>query len=115
MQIGPLFLYGERQELRNVDSHECSWKARDSQAGEPGWEPVLRGCSGPASERSGSITRGSLSNMLMGPQNLPQQLAVIRNGIECAARTAGRSVDSVTLLAVGKAQPANILRAAARE
>jgi pyridoxal phosphate enzyme (YggS family) len=51
----------------------------------------------------------------MGPQNLPQQLLLIRKGIECAARAAGRSVDSVTLLAVGKAQPANILRAAARE
>lgn len=49
----------------------------------------------------------------MGPQNLPQQLEKLRNRIASAARSAGRSVDSVTLLAVGKGHPANLLRAAA--
>ena len=49
----------------------------------------------------------------MGPQNLPEQLRSVRNRIETAAHAAGRNVDSVTLLAAGKAQPANTLRAAA--
>lgn len=49
----------------------------------------------------------------MGPQNLPEQLEKLRNRIASAARSAGRSVDSVTLLAVGKGHPANLLRAAA--
>jgi PLP dependent protein len=49
----------------------------------------------------------------MGPQNLPEQVRNLRNRIEAAARAAGRNVDSVTLLAVSKAQPANMVRAAA--
>ncbi|MGH8138686.1 MAG: YggS family pyridoxal phosphate-dependent enzyme [Steroidobacteraceae bacterium] len=54
-----------------------------------------------------------MSNMLMGPQNLPEQVRNIRNRIDSAARAAGRNVDSITLLAVSKAQPANMVRAAA--
>jgi pyridoxal phosphate enzyme (YggS family) len=51
----------------------------------------------------------------MGPQNLPEQVRLVRNRIECAARTAGRNVDSITLLAVSKAQPAAQVRAAVAE
>ena len=51
--------------------------------------------------------------MLMGPQNLPEQVRILRNRINSAAGVANRHVDSVTLLAVTKAQPANIVRAAA--
>jgi pyridoxal phosphate enzyme (YggS family) len=53
--------------------------------------------------------------MLMGPQNLPEQVRNIRHRLESAARAAGRNVDSVTLLAVSKAQPANIVRAGAEQ
>lgn len=49
----------------------------------------------------------------MGPQNLPEQLEKLRNRIASAACSAGRNADSVTLLAVGKGHPANLLRAAA--
>jgi pyridoxal phosphate enzyme (YggS family) len=49
----------------------------------------------------------------MGPQNLPEQVRIVRNRINSAAGVANRDVDSVTLLAVTKAQPANIVRAAA--
>ena len=51
--------------------------------------------------------------MLMGPQNLPEQVRILRNRVDSAAGAALRSVDSVTLLAVSKAQPANMVRAAA--
>jgi pyridoxal phosphate enzyme (YggS family) len=51
--------------------------------------------------------------MLIAPQNLPENLAKLRGRIAAAASSAGRSVESVTLLAVGKAQPAQALRAAA--
>jgi PLP dependent protein len=51
--------------------------------------------------------------MLMGPQNLPEQVRIVRNRVNSAAGVANRHVDSVTLLAVTKAQPANIVRAAA--
>jgi PLP dependent protein len=53
--------------------------------------------------------------MLMGPQNLPEQARIVRNRIISAAEAALRNVDSVTLLAVSKAQPANSVRALARE
>jgi PLP dependent protein len=53
--------------------------------------------------------------MLMGPQNLPEQVRIVRSRIESAARSARRNVDSVTLLAVSKAQPANSVRAIAAE
>jgi pyridoxal phosphate enzyme (YggS family) len=50
----------------------------------------------------------------MGPQNLPEQLRNLRNRIDSATRAAVRNADSVTLLAVGKGQPVNMLRAAAQ-
>jgi pyridoxal phosphate enzyme (YggS family) len=52
--------------------------------------------------------------MLMGPQNLPEQVRIVRNRISSAAQAAMRNVDSVTLLAVSKAQPANKVRAVAQ-
>jgi pyridoxal phosphate enzyme (YggS family) len=53
--------------------------------------------------------------MLMGPQNLPEQVRIVRNRISSAAEAAMRNVDSVTLLAVSKAQPANKVRAVAEQ
>jgi pyridoxal phosphate enzyme (YggS family) len=50
----------------------------------------------------------------MGPQNLPEQVRIVRNRISAAAAAALRNVDSVTLLAVSKAQPANKVRAVAQ-
>jgi len=49
----------------------------------------------------------------MGPQNLPDRLKCVRRRIEKAAAEAGRHVDSITLLAVTKGQPAQVIRAAA--
>jgi PLP dependent protein len=49
----------------------------------------------------------------MGPQNLPAALASVRERIAQAAAAAGRSAQSVTLLAVGKSQPPGMLDAAA--
>jgi pyridoxal phosphate enzyme (YggS family) len=49
----------------------------------------------------------------MGPQNLPLRLAEVRARMAAAAAAAGRSAQSVTLLAVGKAQPLELLSAAA--
>ena len=51
--------------------------------------------------------------MLMSPQNLPAALAAVSERVARAAHAAGRSAQSVTLLAVGKAQPAALLAAAA--
>ena len=51
--------------------------------------------------------------MLILPQNLPDNLDVVRARIAAAAVQCGRSVDSVTLLAVGKGQDAATLAAAA--
>src|SRR5438105_14965905 len=51
--------------------------------------------------------------MLMGPQNLPERIAAVRERVARAAAGAGRSAQSVTLLAVGKAQPPEALAAAA--
>jgi len=51
--------------------------------------------------------------MLMSPQNLPVVLREVRARIAHAAAAAGRSAHSVTLLAVGKAQPPELLAAAA--
>lgn len=51
--------------------------------------------------------------MLRDPQNLPDRIAAMRARVAAAAQAAGRSVDSVTLLAVSKAQPVELLRAAA--
>jgi PLP dependent protein len=52
--------------------------------------------------------------MLMGPQNLPEQVRMVRKRIDSALHAAGRNVDSVTLLAASKAQPANSVRALAQ-
>jgi PLP dependent protein len=49
----------------------------------------------------------------MNPQNLPAVLSEVRARMARAAAVAGRSAHSVTLLAVGKAQPAGLLAAAA--
>jgi PLP dependent protein len=51
--------------------------------------------------------------MLRSSQNLPDHLAAVRARIAAAASGAGRSADSVTLLAVSKGQPAELIRAAA--
>ena len=51
--------------------------------------------------------------MLMNPQNLPAAVREVRTCMARAAEAAGRSAHSVTLLAVGKAQPAELLAAAA--
>jgi PLP dependent protein len=51
--------------------------------------------------------------MLMNPQNLPAVLREVRARMAQAAAAAGRSAQSVTLLAAGKAQPAELLAAAA--
>jgi len=51
--------------------------------------------------------------MLRSSQNLPERLQAVRDRIAAAAASAGRNVDSVTLLAVSKGQPAELIRAAA--
>ena len=51
--------------------------------------------------------------MLMGPQNLPENIRRVQERIELSAASADADVDSVTLLAVAKSQPAEIVRAAA--
>ena len=51
--------------------------------------------------------------MLIDPQNLAVQVNHVRSRISLAAKTAGRDPASVTLVAVTKAQPAELLRAAA--
>ena len=51
--------------------------------------------------------------MLMNPQNLLERIAQVRDRIAAAAARAGRSVDSITLLAVSKGQTVEIIRAAA--
>jgi pyridoxal phosphate enzyme (YggS family) len=49
----------------------------------------------------------------MSPQNLPAVLREVRDRIAQAAAAAGRNAQSVTLLAVGKGQPVELLAAAA--
>ena len=49
----------------------------------------------------------------MNPQNLPAVLREVRERMAQAAAAAGRNAQSVTLLAVGKAQPVELLAAAA--
>lgn len=51
--------------------------------------------------------------MLRGPQNLPERVLEVRQRVARAAARAGRSAQSVTLLAVTKAQGAEVVRAAA--
>lgn len=54
-----------------------------------------------------------MTNMLMGPQNLPENLRRVRDRIRRVTEACGRDVDSVTLLAVSKTHPAESIRAAA--
>jgi pyridoxal phosphate enzyme (YggS family) len=49
----------------------------------------------------------------MGPQNLPLHIREVRQRIAQAATACGRSAQSVTLLAVSKAQPPEMIAAAA--
>lgn len=51
--------------------------------------------------------------MLRSSQNLPERVGALRARMAAAAASAGRSVDSVTLLAVSKGQSAEQIRAAA--
>src|SRR5258708_840704 len=51
--------------------------------------------------------------MLMGPQNLPERMRILRERLAGAAARAGRSAHSVTLLAIGKGQAPEYLAAAA--
>jgi PLP dependent protein len=50
--------------------------------------------------------------MLMAPQNLPENFAKVRERIAAACRECGRNTDSITLLAVSKGQPAQMIEAA---
>jgi pyridoxal phosphate enzyme (YggS family) len=45
----------------------------------------------------------------MSPQNLPERIRAVRERVARAAEAAGRNAQSVTLLAVGKAQPVDYL------
>lgn len=51
--------------------------------------------------------------MLRSSQNLAERVAAVRARIAAAAARAGRNVDSVTLVAVTKSQPTQLVRAAA--
>jgi PLP dependent protein len=52
--------------------------------------------------------------MLIGPQNLPENLRSVRERIAAAAAQCGRSVDCVTLVAASKSQPLTLIEAAVR-
>jgi pyridoxal phosphate enzyme (YggS family) len=52
--------------------------------------------------------------MLMSPQNLPERINAVLEQVRQCTAAAGRSAQSVTLLAVGKAQPPAALAEAAR-
>ncbi len=52
--------------------------------------------------------------MLMSPQNLPERINAVLGQVRQAVATAGRSAQSVTVLAIGKAQPPQTLADAAR-
>ncbi len=53
--------------------------------------------------------------MLRVPQNLPVNIASVRERIRAACAASRRSVDSVTLLAVSKTHSVDLIRGAARE
>jgi PLP dependent protein len=53
--------------------------------------------------------------MLRVPQNLAVNIRTVRERIRAACARAGRSVDSVTLLAVSKTHPVDLIRGAAHE
>jgi pyridoxal phosphate enzyme (YggS family) len=50
--------------------------------------------------------------MLIGPQNLAENLRFVRSRIAAAAHAAGRAEESVTIVAVSKAQPVSAIDAA---
>lgn len=52
--------------------------------------------------------------MLIGPQNLAENLRAVRARVAAAAAECGRSADSVTILAASKSQPLPVVQAAAR-
>ena len=52
--------------------------------------------------------------MLMSPQNLPERINAVLGQVRQAVATAGRSAQSVTVLAIGKAQAPQTLADAAR-
>jgi pyridoxal phosphate enzyme (YggS family) len=54
-----------------------------------------------------------VGNMLRVPQNLPERIRAVRERLRRAAQGCGRDVDSVTLLAVSKTHPPELIRAAA--
>lgn len=56
-----------------------------------------------------------MGNMLRVPQNLAVNIRSVRERIRGACAHAGRSVDSVTLLAVSKTHSVDLIRGAARE
>ena len=56
-----------------------------------------------------------MTNMLRLPQNLAPNIRSVRDRIQRAAQAAGRSVDSITLLAVSKTHSVDLIRSAARE
>ena len=56
-----------------------------------------------------------MGNMLRVPQNLAVNIASVRGRIRAACEKAGRSVDSVTLLAVSKTHSVDLIRGAAQE
>jgi len=56
-----------------------------------------------------------VGNMLRVPQNLAVSIRNVRERIRVACARAGRSVDSVTLLAVSKTHSVDLIRGAARE
>ena len=51
--------------------------------------------------------------MLRSSQNLPERIHAVRARVAAAAVSVGRNVDSITLLAVAKGQPAELVRAGA--
>ncbi len=53
--------------------------------------------------------------MLRASQNLPERVQELRERIAAAAARSGRTASSVTLLAVSKAQPGELIRAAAAQ
>ncbi len=52
--------------------------------------------------------------MLIGPQNLAENLRKVRARIAAAAAQCGRNADSITIVAASKSQPAAVIEAAAR-
>jgi PLP dependent protein len=53
--------------------------------------------------------------MILGPQNLAENVRAVRTRIARAAAQCGRNADSITLVAASKSQPLTAIEAAARE